>query len=64
MPEKIAQIQNDYGVREILFVGDRGMITQANAQKVRGIEGLNPTSATGREKCLFWGVGTCNPPHR
>jgi transposase len=45
VPEKIAQIQNDYGVKEILFVGDRGMITQANAQKVRGIEGLNTISA-------------------
>ena len=40
VPQTIAQIQNDYGVKEILFVGDRGMITQANAQKVRGIEGL------------------------
>jgi hypothetical protein len=45
VPQKIAQIQNDYGVKEILFVGDRGMITQANAQKVRGIEGLNTISA-------------------
>jgi hypothetical protein len=45
VPEKIAQIQNDYGVKEILFVGDRGMMTQANAQKVRGIEGLNTISA-------------------
>ena len=45
VPPKIAQIQNDYGVKEILFVGDRGMITQANAEKVRGIEGLNTISA-------------------
>jgi len=27
VPEKIAQIQNDYGVKEILFVGDRGLNT-------------------------------------
>jgi hypothetical protein len=45
VPQKIAQIQNDYGVKEILFVGDRGMMTQANAEKVRGIEGLNTISA-------------------
>jgi len=45
VPQKIAQIQKDYGVKEILFVGDRGMMTQANAQKVRGIEGLNTISA-------------------
>jgi transposase len=45
VPPKIAQIQKDYGVKEILFVGDRGMMTQANARKVRGIEGLNTISA-------------------
>ena len=45
VPEKIAQIREDYGVREIVFVGDRGMITQANAEKVRGLEGLNTISA-------------------
>ena len=45
VPQKIAQIQEDYGVKEILFVGDRGMMTQANARKVRGIEGLNTISA-------------------
>jgi hypothetical protein len=45
VPQKIAQIQQDYGVKEILFVGDRGMITQANAQRVQGLEGLNLISA-------------------
>jgi len=45
VPAKIAQIREDYGVQEIVFVGDRGMITQANAAKVRGIEGLNTISA-------------------
>lgn len=45
VPDKIARIQQDYGVKEILFVGDRGMITQASAEKVKGIEGLNLISA-------------------
>ena len=45
VPAKIAQIREDYGVKEIVFVGDRGMITQANAEKVRGIDGLNTISA-------------------
>lgn len=45
VPEKIAQIREDYGVKEIVFVGDRGMITKANAEKVRGIDGLNTISA-------------------
>lgn len=45
VPDKIAQIREEYGVTEIVFVGDRGMITQANAAKVRGIDGLNTISA-------------------
>jgi transposase len=38
-------VQRDYGLKEIIFVGDRGMITHAVAQKVRGIEGLHTISA-------------------
>lgn len=45
VPDKIAQIQNEFGVRELIFVGDRGMITQGNAEKLRGIEGLQTISA-------------------
>jgi hypothetical protein len=45
VPEKIEQIRHDYGVKDLIFVGDRGMITQANAEKVRGIAGLNTISA-------------------
>ena len=29
VPEKIAQLQRLYGLKEIIFVGDRGMITKA-----------------------------------
>jgi transposase len=45
VPEKIKQIQEQYGVKELLFVGDRGMITQANAEKLQGTEGLRMISA-------------------
>jgi hypothetical protein len=45
VPEKIAQIQHRYGVKELVFVGDRGMITQASAEKLKGLEGLNTISA-------------------
>ncbi len=45
VPDKIAQIRQDYGVKEIVFVGDRGMITHASAEKVQGVEGLNLISA-------------------
>src|SRR5215831_4599750 len=45
VPEKIAQLQQDYGLKEIIFVGDRGMITHAVAQKIKGAEGLYTISA-------------------
>lgn len=45
VPAKIAEIQKTYGVSELIFVGDRGMITQSNAAKLRGIEGLQTISA-------------------
>jgi hypothetical protein len=32
---KIAQLQRQYGLKEIIFVGDRGMITKAVAQKLK-----------------------------
>jgi transposase len=45
VPEKIAQLQRQYGLKEIIFVGDRGMITKAVAEKIKGIEGLHTISA-------------------
>jgi transposase len=42
---KIAQIQNEYGLSQLIFVGDRGMITQASSRKLEGIEGLRTISA-------------------
>lgn len=45
VPEKIRQIREQYAVQEVLFVGDRGMITQANAQSLQGSTGLQLISA-------------------
>ena len=45
VPQKIAHIRQAYGVKEIIFVGDRGMITQASAEQVQGLDGLNLISA-------------------
>lgn len=45
VPDKIAHIREVYGVKEIVFVGDRGMVTQASAEKVKGLDGLNLISA-------------------
>ena len=48
--EKIKEVQNNYGVKEIIFVGDRGMITHANYEKIKDTPGLNIISAlTHRE---------------
>ena len=44
-PEKIAQLQRQYGLKEIIFVGDRGMITKTVADKIKGTEGLHTISA-------------------
>jgi transposase len=45
VPDKIAQLQRQYGLKDIIFVGDRGMITQAVAEKLKGTEGLQTISA-------------------
>jgi transposase len=45
VPAKIAQIQSEYGISDLIFVGDRGMITQANGRKLKGVEGLQTISA-------------------
>jgi len=52
VPAKIAQIQNDYGVSELIFVGDRGMITQANNRKLKGVAGLQTISALSHRQIV------------
>jgi hypothetical protein len=43
--DKVAELQQRYGLKELIFVGDRGMITRANADKLQGVEGLCTISA-------------------
>ena len=45
VPDKIAQIQRAYGINQLILVGDRGMITQANSRKLEGTKGLQTISA-------------------
>ena len=45
VPDKINQIQQQYGLTQLIFVGDRGMITQTNSAKLKGIQGLQTISA-------------------
>lgn len=42
---KITKLQQIYGMEEIIFVGDRGMVTKANIDKVKDVQGLNTISA-------------------
>jgi transposase len=42
---KITELRQLYGLEEIVFVGDRGMVTKARLSELRDIEGLNTISA-------------------
>lgn len=42
---KVAELRNQYELEKIVFVGDRGMITEARLEKLRDIEGLCTISA-------------------
>jgi transposase len=42
---KIAELQREYGLKHVTFVGDRGMITQANAEELKEVKGLHTISA-------------------
>jgi transposase len=43
--DKIQELRQDYGLSDVTFVGDRGMITQANARKLENVQGLHTISA-------------------
>jgi len=42
---KVQQIQQEYGLGQLIFVGDRGMITQSSTRQLEGVEGLQTISA-------------------
>ena len=42
--DKIAELRECYGLEKVVFVGDRGMVTQARLKELRDIEGLNTIS--------------------
>jgi len=43
--EKIEDLRTCYGLKRVIFVGDRGMVTQANIQALGTVEGLHLISA-------------------
>jgi len=50
--EKINEVQKRYGIKELIFVGDRGMVTQANAEKLKDVDGLKMISALTHPQIL------------
>jgi hypothetical protein len=52
VPEKIREIQQRYGIQKLIFVGDRGMVTQANYEKIKDWEGLWTISALTHRQIL------------
>lgn len=42
---KIQELRRDYGLKEVTFVGDRGMVTQTNAEELKQVKGLHTISA-------------------
>lgn len=50
VPQKVQQVAAEYGLKEMIFVGDRGMITRSVLKKIGSQEGLHTISAlTHRE---------------
>jgi transposase len=45
VPAKVEQIQKEHGISQLIFVGDRGMITQASRRSLAGVQGLQTISA-------------------
>ena len=42
---KIAEVQKRYGLKELIFVGDRGMVTHSTEDKLKDVDGLSTISA-------------------
>jgi len=49
---KIQELRRDYGLQKVIFVGDRGMVTQTNVQKLEKVEGLHLISALTHQQIV------------
>jgi len=49
---KIAEVQTQYGLKEIIFVGDRGPITRANDNALAGVHGQHTISASSHPQMM------------
>lgn len=50
--EKVRELQSEYGLAKVIFVGDRGMVTQANLKELQGVEGLHLISALTHQQIV------------
>ena len=52
MVEKVKELQTQYGLKKVIFVGDRRMVTQANVKELQAVEGLHLISALTHQQIL------------
>jgi transposase len=50
--EKVKELQTEYGLKKVIFVGDRGMVTQANVKELARVEGLHLISALTHQQIV------------
>ncbi len=50
--EKVKELQAEYGLKKVIFVGDRGMVTQANLKELQAVEGLHLISALTHQQIV------------
>ena len=50
--DKIQELRREYGLAQIVFVGDRGMITETNAEALKSVEKLQTISALTHRQIL------------
>ena len=50
--KKVKELQTEYGLKKVIFVGDRGMVTQANVKELHGVEGLHLISALTHQQIV------------
>jgi transposase len=59
---KVREIKNDYSIKKIIFVGDRGMVTQSTAEKLETEESIETIGAlTHGEMLTLLDKGTIQP---
>ena len=50
--QKVKELQSEYELKKVIFVGDRGMVTQANLKELQAVEGLHLISALTHQQIV------------